>query len=71
MLKIPQIGVDPDVFVSHVVAISITDTGQIGSVGDPEPIPFPGKSLNGIEASGKLVPGIGKAILILIFENPD
>ena len=71
MLEIPQIGVDPDVLVSHVVAIRVANAGQSGGIGDPEPVPLPGKALDGIEASGELLAGIGDAIIVRILENPD
>ena len=71
MLEIPQVGIDPDVFVSHVVAVCISNTGQIRCVGDPEPVSLPGEALDGIESSSELLPGIGDAIIVRVLKDPD
>ena len=71
MFQIAEIGVDLDVLISLVIAISITNDCQVRSVGDPQISPMPCQSLDRIEPGRKFLCVIGTTIAVGILHDHD
>ena len=70
VFEIAEVGIDANVFVSDVITVGIANPGQLGRVGNPEPVTFPGEPLDCVEARSEFFAGFGSAVLVFVCYDP-